>query len=281
MEENTVYLRPLFLNNRELKESLIKEENIRSVLDLSRSADAILTSVGSIVYKSWSNYLSVKTLEALAAKGAVGHIGGHFYDVYGHELETTPVRAHDWDLPGRYPALSGGGVRRLRGEQGRGCAGRPAGRTAQHACPRRAVCEADTGNSRMIDEEEKTMATDVKKMIRLVQERTAYGVPEKAPGVCTMQDEDGKPMIRLGFDAHRDCIAVIGYEAAPEVSVDICAALAALCGLALNRPVMAASSLTAEDLAAELSDDGKVDEENRMALDAAIAMFREGGPDVC
>ena len=38
----------------------------------------------------------------------------------------------------------------------------------------------------MIDEEEKTMATDVKKMIRLVQERTAYGVPEKAPGVCTM-----------------------------------------------------------------------------------------------
>lgn len=80
---------PLFLNNRELKESLIKEENIRSVLDLSRGADAILTSVGSIVYKSWSNYLSVKTLEALAAKGAVGHIGGHFYDVYGHELETT------------------------------------------------------------------------------------------------------------------------------------------------------------------------------------------------
>ena len=127
----------------------------------------------------------------------------------------------------------------------------------------------------MIDEEEKTMATDVKKMIRLVQERTAYGVPEKAPGVCTMQDEDGKPMIRLGFDAHRDCIAVIGYEAAPEVSVDICAALAALCGLTLNRPVMAASSLTAEDLAAELSDDGKVDEENRMALDAAIAMFKE------
>ena len=77
------------MNNRELKESLIKEENIRSVLDLSRGADAILTSVGSIVYKSWSNYLSVKTLEALAAKGAVGHIGGHFYDVYGHELETT------------------------------------------------------------------------------------------------------------------------------------------------------------------------------------------------
>ena len=96
------------------------------------------------------------------------------------------------------------------------------------------------------------MATDAKKMIRLVQERTAYGVPKDAPGVCTMQDEDGNPRIKLGFDAHRDYITVMGYEAAPEVSVDICAALAALCGLAVNNPVMTARSLTEEDLAAEL-----------------------------
>lgn len=56
---------------------------------MSANADTILTSVGSIVYKSWSNYLSVKTLEALEAKGAVGHIGGHFYDIQGRELETS------------------------------------------------------------------------------------------------------------------------------------------------------------------------------------------------
>ena len=55
------------------------------------------------------------------------------------------------------------------------------------------------------------MATDAKKMIRLVQERTAYGVPKDAPGVCTMQDEDGNPRIKLGFDAHRDYITVMGY----------------------------------------------------------------------
>ena len=36
----------------------------------------------------------------------------------------------------------------------------------------------------MIDEEEKTMATDVKKMIRLVQERTAYGVLSGLVGIC-------------------------------------------------------------------------------------------------
>lgn len=80
---------PLFVKNKDLKENLIQEENIKSVLELSRNADAILTSVGSIVYKSWSNYLSVKTLESLEAKQAVGHIGGHFYDIQGRELETS------------------------------------------------------------------------------------------------------------------------------------------------------------------------------------------------
>lgn len=80
---------PLFVNSKELKDSLVQEKNIKNVLELSANADAILTSVGSIVYKSWSNYLSVKTLEALEMKGAVGHIGGHFYDIEGRELETS------------------------------------------------------------------------------------------------------------------------------------------------------------------------------------------------
>lgn len=80
---------PLFVNNKELKDSLVREENIKNVLELSKNADAILTSVGSIVYKSWNNYLSIKMLEALEAKGAVGHIGGHFYDIQGRELATS------------------------------------------------------------------------------------------------------------------------------------------------------------------------------------------------
>lgn len=80
---------PLFVNNKELRNSLIQEENIKNVLDLSKNSDAMLTSVGSIVYKSWNNYLSMKTLEILEAKGAVGHIGGHFYDIQGRELETS------------------------------------------------------------------------------------------------------------------------------------------------------------------------------------------------
>ena len=79
---------PLFVKSRELKESLIQEENIRNVLEMSRKADAILTSVGSIADKSWSSYLSGKTLGSLEDKGAVGHIGGHFFDIRGKEVNT-------------------------------------------------------------------------------------------------------------------------------------------------------------------------------------------------
>lgn len=80
---------PLFVKDKTLRDSLIKEENIRSVLELAAGADIILTSVGSIVYKSWSDYLSQKTLEILEQKGAVGHIGGHFYDMEGREIATS------------------------------------------------------------------------------------------------------------------------------------------------------------------------------------------------
>lgn len=80
---------PLFLQNKEVRESLIQDENIKNVLDMSRNADAILTSIGSIVSKSWNNYLSEKTLEALQARGGIGHIGGHFFDAYGQELKTS------------------------------------------------------------------------------------------------------------------------------------------------------------------------------------------------
>lgn len=80
---------PLFVKNKELKNSLIQEDDIKNVLDLSKHADVMLTSVGSIQSKSWNNYLSERTLERLEEKGAVGHIAGHFYDIMGNEIETN------------------------------------------------------------------------------------------------------------------------------------------------------------------------------------------------
>ncbi|MBS6196037.1 MAG: sugar-binding transcriptional regulator [Clostridiales bacterium] len=80
---------PLFVKTKEIKESLVQDEGIQDTLNLAKKADVILTSVGSITYKSWSNYLSEKTLKVLENKGVVGHIGGHFFDVEGRELETS------------------------------------------------------------------------------------------------------------------------------------------------------------------------------------------------
>lgn len=76
---------PLFVKNKEVKESLVQDGNIRSTLNLAKNADIILTSVGSVVYKSWSNYLSERMLRALEEKGVAGHICGHFFDVQGRE----------------------------------------------------------------------------------------------------------------------------------------------------------------------------------------------------
>lgn len=74
---------PLFLKNKELRDSLLEEDNIHQVLDIARSANVLLTSVGSMVYKTWKNYVQPKDLEKLEQQGAVGHIGGHFFDRNG------------------------------------------------------------------------------------------------------------------------------------------------------------------------------------------------------
>jgi DNA-binding transcriptional regulator LsrR (DeoR family) len=78
---------PLFVKTNEVKMSLLQDDNIRWTLELAQGADIILTSVGSIEHKSWKNFLSARTLEMLDRKGAVGHIGGHFYDIDGKSLD--------------------------------------------------------------------------------------------------------------------------------------------------------------------------------------------------
>ena len=80
---------PLFVKNKELKENLIQDLTIKNTLDLARNADVILTSVGSVEYKTWENYLGEKTFNFLGKKGAIGHIGGHFFDKDGKEIHTT------------------------------------------------------------------------------------------------------------------------------------------------------------------------------------------------
>lgn len=79
---------PLFVRTKELKECLMEEDNIRYVMDIAKSANVILTSVGSMVHKTWKHYVRTGMLEALEQQGAVGHIGGHFYNRNGEEVRS-------------------------------------------------------------------------------------------------------------------------------------------------------------------------------------------------
>lgn len=77
---------PLFVGTPEMRDSLIREDSIRQVLDIARSANVVLTSVGSMIYKTWKGYIQADALELLEQQGAVGHIGGHFFDQDGNGI---------------------------------------------------------------------------------------------------------------------------------------------------------------------------------------------------
>lgn len=79
---------PLFVKSRELKEILVQDDTIQTALRQVKKADVILTSVGSVEYKTWESFLGENTFHLLEHKGAVGHIGGHFYDKNGKEIDT-------------------------------------------------------------------------------------------------------------------------------------------------------------------------------------------------
>jgi DNA-binding transcriptional regulator LsrR (DeoR family) len=67
---------------------MMQDDTIKSALGLAKNADVILTSVGSIEYKSWEHYLGESTFEILSKQGAIGHIGGHFFDINGKQVSS-------------------------------------------------------------------------------------------------------------------------------------------------------------------------------------------------
>ncbi len=76
---------PLFVSSATVREELILDPKIKESLDLATKANIILTSVGSVSH-TWNDYLNKKDLEHLEKQGAIGHIGGRFYDKDGNEV---------------------------------------------------------------------------------------------------------------------------------------------------------------------------------------------------
>lgn len=78
---------PLYAPSKEEFGQLMSKPGISEALETARSADFILTSVGSIRSRSWENVIGPQKLSRLYEIGCVGHIGGHFFDIGGSEID--------------------------------------------------------------------------------------------------------------------------------------------------------------------------------------------------
>lgn len=119
------------------------------------------------------------------------------------------------------------------------------------------------------------MATDAEKMIRLIRDRIAAGVPENAEARAEVKDESDRVRIRFGFTTYRDIIQEAGYEADDDTALDVAACLAALADKIEGMKVMEAALLSPADVEALVSDDGEVDEENKPAAALAYVVLAE------
>ena len=80
---------PLYAKTREQYQELMQKPDNAEALSYARKADKILTSVGSIENRSWEDVLGPQKLARLQELGCVGHVGGHFFDINGYEIEGT------------------------------------------------------------------------------------------------------------------------------------------------------------------------------------------------
>lgn len=81
---------PLFVENKIVKQSLVKEVIIAKALDEARNAKYIVTGIADFASGdnliSWAGYLTKKRKDTLIQKGAVGFICGHFLNRHGHKI---------------------------------------------------------------------------------------------------------------------------------------------------------------------------------------------------
>lgn len=68
-------------------------ENAEAI-EVARQADYILTSVGSIRVGSWEKVVGAENIARLQEIGCVGHIGGHFFDIAGKEIDGKYKELH-------------------------------------------------------------------------------------------------------------------------------------------------------------------------------------------
>lgn len=83
---------PLFVENQEVKQSLMQNPHIKETLALAQQATIIMTGIGSLESQlapsqTWLGFLSPAVIHQLKVQGAVGHICAHHYDINGQILD--------------------------------------------------------------------------------------------------------------------------------------------------------------------------------------------------
>lgn len=85
---------PLYASSKDHLRNLLMDQGIAEAIETARKADFILTSVGSIEGRSWDRVIGMDKLTKLREIGCVGHIGGHFFDINGHEIDGIYKELH-------------------------------------------------------------------------------------------------------------------------------------------------------------------------------------------
>lgn len=83
---------PLLVSTGSMAQALAREDAVREVLDLARSAAVTLTGMGSATPGGSAVLAGVTTEEEVAefaARGAVGDMLGEWYDAHGEVVETS------------------------------------------------------------------------------------------------------------------------------------------------------------------------------------------------
>lgn len=113
---------PAVVRTRELRRELESDPGIRKVLELARNCTVALYSIGAFGPDSvlvQSGYVTPEDLDRLQARGAVGDIGGRYFDATGSvcdpELESRTIGIELAELPcKRYAIAVAGGKEKRR-----------------------------------------------------------------------------------------------------------------------------------------------------------------------
>lgn len=123
------------------------------------------------------------------------------------------------------------------------------------------------------------MATDFDKIIKYAMDESYIGLPENYSALGAITEEECGDTLAIGIYTERAFVHKIGYAITESACMTVRAAAAAACSMADEKAVIAGYTITPEKIAAELSNDGRLDEEHYHCAVMASAALRRAVVD--